>query len=298
MNLRTTLKIAPLAAAVAVPAVLSVPAIAQTQTPTQFVATFAAETPGEERVIERSDPVLTVIMRPELTVELTSVPNEQTQRLIGVSAENPLSVGTRLYGSSNRRSLYCHIINDRLVGSGGTCFRDFDNDGAFEQGIELEAPGLETDVVVMANNGRWYGGTFVDRERLSPPVTYRPVAADDVANYPARIIWSADVNRIDPEDYPVTLTFSLADGEPGARTDVVGRCYLTAQYSGSPVSVNFYGNTIDVLGFTEDGSMRAVVRPVADETVVGMIYRFESRSAYVGIALARNARDLPCTDAY
>ena len=275
---------------------LATPAFAQTQTPTQFVAEFTAAAPGEEQVLERGDAVLAISMRPELAVELTAVPDAASQRAIGVARDAPLTVGTRLYGSSNRRSLFCHIVNDRIAGSTGTCFRDFDNDGAFEQGVKLEAPSLNTDVVILNQSGEWHGGTFRDRERLRPAITYRPVPANEVQTWPARVTWAASVNKVDPEDYPVTLTFGIMEDEAGNGSDVIGQCYVNTIYAGSPVSVDFYGNRIDILGFTEDGNMRAVVTPNPAPQTVGLIYRFESRNAYVGMALAHNQRVLACSD--
>lgn len=284
----------PLMAAAAM--LVAMPAAAQTQTATRFVAEFAAEAPGEERIADNGDAMLTARIRPELAVELLEVPDEDSQRDIGASADNPLTVGTRLYGSSNRPSLYCHMITNRIVGSGGTCFRDFDGDGAFEQGVKLEAPGLSTDAVVLDQDGDWYGATFVDRARLRPPLAYRQVAAEDVPSWSARVSWSANVNRVDPEDYPVLLTFRISAGEEGESTSVIGECATRRLYDGEPVSLWFYGNEITVLGFDEHGDMRYVVRPAAQPESLGFIYQFESRSAYVGIALAHNANELPCPD--
>lgn len=269
------------------------PAVAQTQTPTQFVAEFSVPSEGEELLAERGDPLLTVTMRPELVVELTAVPDEQTQRDIGISGDSLLEIGTRLYGSSNRRSLYCHTITDRLVGSSGTCFRDFNNDSAFEQGVKLEAPSLDTDVVILASNGEWHGGTFVDRERLEPPLTYRAVPDEDVQTYPARVTWYASARRPDPSDYPVIVSFGITAGESRG-SDVLGNCTVQITYSGSPVSAKFYGNTINVLGFTEGGDMRYTVEANADPVTIQLIYQFETRNPYVALALARDQRNLPC----
>ncbi len=271
------------------------PALAQSQTPTQFLAEFEQISPYEERIADSGDTILNVTLRPELAVELTSVPDERAQRDIGVSRDNLLTVGTRLYGSSNRRSLFCHILNDRLVGSGGTCFRDFDNDGAFEQGVKLEAPGLNTDVVIPNHLGNLYGATFAARERLRPAVTYRPVDTADTPNWPAHIYWYANVGRVDPEDYPVTLSFGIRSGTSGGG-NVIGACTLRAIYAGEPITVYVYGNVIDVLGFDDRGDMRYRVRSNPDPVTMDMIYQFESRSAYVAIALAHNARELPCSD--
>ncbi|WP_271077023.1 hypothetical protein [Aurantiacibacter sp. MUD61] len=281
-------------AAAALSLALATPGLAQSQTPTLFVAEFEQVPADEERVADSGDAILNVTLRPELVVELTSVPDERTQRDIGVARDALLTEGTRLYGSSNRRSLFCHIINDRLVASGGTCFRDFDNDGAFEQGVKLEAPSLDTDVVLLNQDGDWYGGTFVDRERLRPAITYRPVEAADVPTWPARIWWHANVNRVDPEDYPVVLTFGISEISSGG--DVIGTCALRELYAGEPVTIHVYGNVIEVLGFEENGDMRYRVRSNPDPLTIGMIYQFESRNAYVGMALAHNARELPCND--
>lgn len=272
------------------------PALAQTQTATRFVAEFSAEAVNEELVAERGDALLTARIRPELAVELLEVPDEDLQDDIGASRDNPLTVGTQLYGSSNRPSLYCHMITNRLVASSGTCFRDFDNDGAFEQGVKLEAPSLSTSVVLLDQEGDWYGGTFVDRERLRPPLAYQPVAAEVVPTWPARVSWLANVRRVDPEDYPVTLTFSISAGEEGESTSVIGECSTRRLYAGQPIHLWFYGNKITVLGFNEDGDMRYMVSPSEQPETLGFIYQFESRSAYVGIALAHNANELPCPD--
>ncbi|WAT19148.1 hypothetical protein OZN62_06170 [Aurantiacibacter sp. MUD11] len=286
-----------LAAGLATAAMLgAMPAAAQTQTATRFVAEFTAAAPGEEHIAERGDPVLTARIRPELAVELLEVPDEDTQRDIGASRDNPLIVGTRLYGSSNRPSLYCHMLTNRVVGSGGTCFRDFDGDGAFEQGVKLEAPGLNTDVVLLDQDGDWYGGTFVERERLRPPLAYRPVPAEDVPSWAARVSWSANVRRVDPEDYPVLLTFNISAREEGESTSVIGECATRRIYEGEPITLWFYGNKITVLGFTEDGDMRYVVDPATGPETLGFIYQFESRNPYVGIAIARNSTELPCPD--
>ncbi|MEL1249418.1 hypothetical protein [Aurantiacibacter gilvus] len=275
---------------------VATPVLAQTQTATRFVAEFSSEAANEELVAERGDALLTARIRPELAVELLEVPDADMQEDIGASRENPLAVGTLLYGSSNRPSLYCHMLTNRLVASSGTCFRDFDGDGAFEQGVKLEAPSLSTDVVLLDQDGDWYGGTFVDRERLRPPLSYRPVAAEDVPTWPARVSWSANVNRVDPEDYPVTLTFSISAREQSESTSVVGECSTRRLYASQPIHLWFYGNKITVLGFNEDGDMRYMVSPAAGPETLGFIYQFESRSAYVGIALAHNANELPCPD--
>lgn len=284
------------ALAVAGASLFAVPALAQTQTATRFVAEFSAEAVNEEMLADRDGTLLTARLRPELAVELVDVPDEDMQEALGVSRESPLAAGTRLYGSSNRPSLYCHMLTDRLVASSGTCFRDFDGDGAFEQGVKLEAPGLNTDVVLLDQDGDWYGGTFVDRERQRPPLAYRPVAAEDVPTWPARVSWYANVRRVDPEDYPVLLTFNIAMGDEGDNSDVIGQCATRRLYSGQPITLWFYGNKITVLGFNEDGDMRYTVSPAPQPETVGFIYQFESRSAYVGIALAHNATELPCPD--
>jgi hypothetical protein len=292
------------ALAIAASAALALPgasALAQSQTPTLFVTEFRLPAPdadpdAEEHVAERGEPVLLATIRPELAVELLEAPSAEVQRTIGASAENPLAAGTRLYGSSNRSSLYCHMLTNRVVASGGTCLRDFDGDGSFEQGVELEAPGLSTDVVVLDHAGRWYGATFADREQLRPAVAYRVLPAAEVPTWPARVSWSANVSRIDPEDYPVTLSLGISARDEGQSTDVIGECRVQVLYAGEPVTMKFYGNTLTVLGFTEEGSMRYVVEAAPQPTIVPFIYQFETRSPYVGLALARNARRyLPCT---
>ena len=271
------------------------PAIAQSQTPLLFVAEFEQADAEEERIAEREGTILTLSYRPELAVELTEVPDADVQRDIGVARDAPLQPGTRLYGSSNRRSLFCHILNARMVGSAGTCFRDFDNDSAFEQGIAMGAPGLDSNVMILSQGGIWTGAEFDDRERMRPPVPYQPVPAEDIDRWPARVIWWASVNRVDPEDYPVSLYFGVMDREGGER-NVTGECWVSVTYDGEPVTAHIYGNTIDVLGFTEDRDMRFRVRSNPDPVTLGMVYQFETNSAYVALAQARHRRPLPCRD--
>ena len=276
----------------------AMPAAAQTQTATRFIADFgSAATPGEEMVAERNQPLLTFRMTPELAVELVDEPDEDLQEDLGASGEFPLAAGTLLFGSSNRPSLYCHLINDRLVGSSGTCFRDFDSDGAFEQGVKLEAPGLETDVVLPDHTGRLFGGEFVDRVRLRPPLAYRAVTSrDNLPSYEATLTWEASVRRVDPEDYPVGIRFHMTAREEQGQVTVGAECYADRMYDGSPVTLTYYGNEITVLGFNEEGHMRYTITPSPEPVTVGFVYRFVTGSAYVAIALARNANQLSCGD--
>lgn len=245
---------------------------------------------------ERGDPLLRFRVRPERIVELETVPDEDTQGDIGVSRDYPLEAGTQLFGSSNRRSLFCYALNDRLVGSTGTCLRDFDNDGAFEQGVKLEAPGLDTDVVIPRTTGSWYGGTFVDRTRLSPALTYREVEPDESHYVPAHLYWEASERRPTEEDYPIGLRLNIVLGERGENSDVIGECTVLAAYDGSLITIPFYGNYFTIFGFTEDGDLRYGVETNPDEATVGFIYQFETRNPYVAMALARNAPNLACGD--
>ncbi len=274
------------------------PVWAQSQAPTLFVAEFSATDPGVEQVSDRSTPIVTVTMHPERTVELLAAPDLELQERIGTPASEPLVIGSRLHGSSNRSSLYCHRISVEMFGPSGTCFRDFDNDGAFEQAVNVDGAGLETDVVILNTRGGWSGGSFDERQRLNPPLEYRPVPEADVPAYPGYLHWETSVTTPDPEDYPVRMWFSLNQGEyTRARSSVTGQCYVTTLYSGDPFTVHLYGNAITVLGFTEEGDLRYVVDPNPERQTVGMIYQFETRDPFIAMALEENHIPLECPDA-
>ena len=51
----------------------------------------------------------------------------------------------------------------------------------------------------------------------------------------------------------------------------MSKCIIQVQYSGEPVEVEYFGNRIHVLGFTEDADLIFRVEPAAEPITIGFI---------------------------
>ena len=266
----------------------SAPAFAASQTPTYFTAVFSSENAGEEQVARKRDSLATVTLRPQIVAVLDDGVDPELLDDLDIPDDALGAPGSLVFGSINRRSLFCSTLQVSISSKANACFRDFNGNGDFEQIVRSSVDQLDSDFIVPDDEGTISGVRFDRRRSLSAPLRYRVLEDAEAPTFTARLGWIVSSRRDAKRGEPVFVGFKLYhDDTSSSNWEAVSECYLTVRFAGEPLSVRYHDNVIHILGFTEKGDLRYRIEPASAPQQVGFVYQRIAGGTYGGIIFQR-----------
>lgn len=231
----------------------------------------ADSTVGMEILAMRGKPLLSVEVRPPNAVLLLGASSAMTKNpLTGKKTEQTLSDGQVIGAIPGREGLYCSPIRVGMITSSGACFLDQNNDGVFDSSVTASFHAFAVHGFAVTNKNSIYGVNLSKPAKLPEPISYKPAPYADGPYAQARLMWESNSRRVGVGgSVKFRLMLQAGDDSTGTGVFVEGDEVVLPGGAGT---VEFYGIRLDVLGFDDNGNVRARVAALPKEQLVG--FRF------------------------
>lgn len=231
------------------------------------------EQASAELLAKRNGSLAEYRLRPELKIVLNDALDPKLGKRMAMHRSQPLVAGTPLFGWRDWPGLYCDLMRNRGLGSSAICLRDNDDDGAFDDVVRLDFNSATGDLVFITDKGKVRGGYFKREAALPAPLAYERVDGAERPEGRVHLVWELISANRDDSAAPVLIDLLMTDGPNFTGTEILSETLLRVPFRGEPVTVEFNGAEIDLLGLTEDNQLRYRIRPKDQPAPVKFVFR-------------------------